>query len=152
MKQITRTRRRRGFTLIEVMAATLVLGMTVLTTLGMFSSSAIMRERSGGYSRAASIAQRKLEEIRNLSASKINYAGLLAADIIDTGSTQPYSFTQEEQLGQEFPGGTGTIQITDAGTDLVRVDLTIRWNATRNKQFELSASTLVASKEVWLEQ
>jgi prepilin-type N-terminal cleavage/methylation domain-containing protein len=152
MEQRAHTRRRRGMTLIEVMAATLVLGMTILTTLGMFSSSAVMREKSGAYSRAAAISQRKLDQIRELPASRITYQGLVDAKIIDANSTQPYSFTAQEKLAQEFPGGAGTIQITGSGTDIVRVDLTITWNASRGKANQLSATTFVASKEVWVEQ
>jgi prepilin-type N-terminal cleavage/methylation domain-containing protein len=143
--------RRRGLTLIEVMAGVLVLALTLLAAMAMFPLSALLRDRSGSYSHAAAIAQRKLEQIRKLPAAQVSYAGLQSAGVIDAAAASPYPFTSVDRLSSELTAGSGSIQLSGVGTDLVRADVTVTWRGLRGIQQQVTFSTLVASKELWVE-
>jgi len=144
---------RRGVTLIEIMVAVFVLSMTIVTTTAMFSSSALLRTRSGGYSRAATLVNRKLEQIRKLDVTQLTSSGLIAAGVIDpnSGTGPNYTFTTVDQLTNDLTLGTGTLSVTNAGTDLARVDVTISWKSYRGKVESVSAATFLADKRVWRE-
>jgi Tfp pilus assembly protein PilV len=148
-----RHKMRRGVTLMEILVAVFVLSMTIVTTTAMFSSSALLRTRSGGYSRAATLVNRKLEQVRKLDATQLTSSGLIAAGVVDTnaGTGPNYTFTTVDQLTNELSLGTGTLSLTNAGTDLARVDVTISWKSYRGKVESVSAATYVADKRAWKE-
>ena len=147
-----RTQGRRGMSLVEVMVGVLILGATVLAASAMFPLSAFLRDRSGTYSRAATIAQRKLEQIRKLPTTQLTYTGLLNAGVIDQGNNEPYSFTTVDSVAGELAQGAGTIELIDEGTDLVRVDVRVTWKSLRGTDMNLQATSMVSNKEFWVEQ
>ena len=145
-------------TLIEVMAGVFVLAMTVMMAGAIFPVCTSMRDRSGAYSRASALIQRKMEQIRRLDAHEINYAGLQAAGIIDggvpagsDGVTGPFSCTFTDRLPEELWEGKGTVRLTDVGTDVVRVQVELRWQGFKGTQNRVDATTLVADKRAWRE-
>jgi Tfp pilus assembly protein PilV len=146
-------KRRRGITLVEIMIGVFVLSMTIVTTTAMFSSSALLRARSGGYSRAATVLNRKLEQIRKLDSKLITQSGLQTAGVIDppVSGSGSYSFTTVDQLATEFATPSSTLVVTGAGTDLVTVNVSLTWKSYRGKQETVTASTYVADKSVWRE-
>lgn len=141
---------RRGTTLVEVMAAMMILALTVSAAGAMFPLGAFLRNRSGGNSRAAAIVQRKLEQVRKIPANSLTYAALETADIIDNDDTTPAPFTTTDSLASELTSGTGTISLSGVGTDVVEVTVTVSWVNTRNGAHSLSATTRVVNKEVWV--
>lgn len=138
---------------MEILVAVFVLSMTIITTTAMFSSSALLRNRSGGYSRAATLVNRKLEQVRKLNAAQLNSSGLAAAGVVDATSATGgnYTFTTVDQLTNELPQATGALSLTNAGSDLARVDVTISWKSYRGKTETMSAATYVADKTAWKE-
>jgi prepilin-type N-terminal cleavage/methylation domain-containing protein len=143
---------RRGLTLIEVMVGVMVLAATLIAASAMFPLSALLRDRSGASSRAAALVQRKAEQVRRLPASQLHYNGLRAAGVIDEGGANPYSFTVTDGVASELIEGTGTLQLTNPGTDLVRIEIAVQWRSVHAVTQELRAVTLVANKEVWVDQ
>jgi Tfp pilus assembly protein PilV len=143
----------RGVTLVEIMIGVFVLSMTIVTTTAMFSSSALLRARSGGFSRAATVVNRKLEQIRKLDAKLITASGLQAAGVIDppVSGGASYSFNAVDSLTTEFPQAASTLTVTNPGSDLVTVSVSISWRSYRGKQETVTASTYVADKSVWRE-
>jgi len=140
-------------TLLEIIVAVFVLSMTIVTTTAMFSSSALLRNRSNGFTRASSIVTRKLEQIRTLDATLLNTTGLKAAGVIDqvdyAGAT--YTFTAVDQLSTELTQPSGTLTVTNAGSDLVTVEVTLNWRGYRGKLETIRALTYVADKRAWRE-
>jgi Tfp pilus assembly protein PilV len=158
---------RRGLTLVEIMVGFFVLSLTVVCASALFPASAFLRERSGGYSRAAAIAQQKLDQIRRIPAEQLTYNGLVAAQMIDQGSgNQPFSFTSRDGLAQQLIQGSGTLTVefvdrqpgptnvaVGAGSpemDLAIVRVAITWVDARSMRQRLETETEVASKAVWL--
>ena len=146
-------RRRRGMTLIEIMLGVFVLSMTIVTTTAMFSSSALLRNRSGSYSRAATTLNRKLEQIRKLDADSITVSGLQTLGIIDapSGEGSSYSFNAIDSLSSSFVQPSSTLTLSGVGSDLVQVSVSLSWRGYRGKQETVSATTYVADKTVWKE-
>jgi hypothetical protein len=146
---------RRGITLVELMAGVMVLGLTVVSAVAMFPLSAFLRERSGSYSRAAGIVQRKLEQIRQLPAERIHYSGLRTAGIVDEeespSTAGSFSFTSTDQLETQLDEAQGAIRLTGVGTDMVEAHVVLTWEGTRKIQNQIEATTFVASKEIWRE-
>lgn len=147
-----RARRPRGMSLLEVLVGVLVLGIAVIGCSAMFSTTHLLRDRSGYYSRAAGIAQQKLEQIRQFASKDLQYSTLQTAQVIDT-STSPssgvYTFTSANSLGSQLPGGNGTLQITNGNTDLVRVDVTVGWRGLRGRQESVTSTTYVPMLTAW---
>ena len=153
MKKVKRLRSRRGLTFIEILVAASILGATVVVASAMFPFSHLLQDRSSGYSRASSVLQRKLEQVRSLETQQLNPSGLRTAGIIDSGTSTsgPYSFNTVDQIATRFVQGTSALTVTGAGTDLVRVDVSITWKTSRGRQHTVNAMTYVADKTVWRE-
>lgn len=146
---------RRGVTLVELMAGVFILALTTITAAALLPTTALLRTSSGDYTRAATIAQRKLEQIRNLDPSRISGDGLRNAGIIDAtnASTAPntYSFTTVDQVATDLKQGAGTVQLTYTGTDMVRIDVALTWRGLKGKAEQMDATTFVSSREPWRE-
>jgi len=168
-------------TILELMIAVLVLSFGILTAGAMYSSSALLRSRSGGYSRAAAIATRKLEQIRRLPAAQITADTLRSQGMADAatttttgGTTQTVgtsgtstttastsgtgtstssgslTFTTVDNVANDLALGTGSIQLTGVGTDLVGITVTLNWTGLRGKAESRSTTTYVADKTAWM--
>lgn len=150
-----RSSRRRGVTLVEIMAGVFILAMTTITAAALLPLTAQLRTNSGDYTHAASLVQRKLEQIRALDAAHITAGELQTAGVIDTTNTasgaNTYSFTAVDAVATELKQGAGTIQLTNTGTDLVRIDVALTWRGLRGKAEQTDATTFVSSREPWRE-
>jgi hypothetical protein len=140
---------RRGLSLVEVLVSASIFAGTVISATTMFSGAAFLRDRSGNYSNAAAILQRKLEQVRRLPYSKMNYTGLLSAGIIDAGSS-PYSFTVVDNLPAQLSDGEGRITLSTSGTETARADITLAWSGLRGTHQQVTAVTFVSNKELWV--
>jgi Tfp pilus assembly protein PilV len=140
---------RRGMTLVEILIAAVLMVLTVTAAMAMFPMTNLLRNKSGNYSRASTLIARKLEQVRTLRSDQITYNGLRAAAIIDAGDVQPYKFTTTDGLASEMPEAKGTITVTNPGTQLVTVDVTVTWRGLRGNTQSLTATTYVANKTVW---
>jgi Tfp pilus assembly protein PilV len=155
---MTRRRIRRGITILEVMVGLLVLALTVVAASAMFPMSHLLRDRSSSYSKAAAIVQRKMEQVRKLPTSQLNYAGLRTAGIIDavatvpSGSDQLYTFTTTDLLANDLNSAQGRVRLLDPGTDLVTVEVQMTWQSLRGRTETVSARTFVSDKTVWKEE
>lgn len=146
-------RKQRGMTLLEIIIAVFVLSMTIVTTTAMFSSSALLRNRSHGFTRASSIVTRKLEQIRKLDVDVLGESGLKAAGVIDqvTYANSTYTFTAVDDLASNLTQASSSLTVTNAGTDLVTVEVTVNWRGYRGKLETMRALTYVADKSAWRE-
>jgi Tfp pilus assembly protein PilV len=146
--------RRRGMSLMEVLVGTFLLGMTIILASAIFPFSSFLQDRAGGYSRASTLLQKKLEQVRRLEASELTAAALHNAGVIDAAQSTSgaYTFTTVDNVPDLLVQGSGTLTVTGAGTDLARAEVTISWVASGGKAHSVHAMTLVADKSVWREQ
>ena len=144
-------RARRGLTFLEVMIALMLLTAGVLTASTLFPAATIARTRSSSNSMAATIIQRKLEQVRRLAAASLTQSGLTANGIIDSGNSNPYTFTAADSVASKLQNGVGTLTLTNPGGDIVTVTVTVTWESSEGPDQSLSASTNISSREAWLD-
>ncbi|MBC8003475.1 MAG: prepilin-type N-terminal cleavage/methylation domain-containing protein [Opitutaceae bacterium] len=119
--------RRTGFTLVEVMIASAVMGTVMVSIYGGLTAGFALTQSARENLRATQIMIEKFETIRLYTWDQVNTAGF-----IPTSFTNFYS---EVQGGAN--GGlayTGTVTIADSGLtssyagDMKRVSIQVRWN------------------------
>jgi Tfp pilus assembly protein PilV len=142
-------KKRSGLSLIEVMIAVMLLSFTVTVFASLFPIAMRLRSKSENVTRATTLAQQKIEQLRSQPYANLNYTVLRAANIIDASpTTSPFSFTSVNSLTSSLPEGSGTLTITDAATDLKRVDVTLTWGGLVANGNTVTMTTLIANKEV----
>ena len=132
-------RRRRGFTIMEVVLAMTVFLMMTIMFAAAFPLTVRAAQFSSNYAQATQLAQHKIDQLRAVGYGSLNGAALAGTGIIDSatavanpagspsGSTS-YSFTAADNLTAYFPAGsTGTVTIspdTNSGSSTV-LDVTV---------------------------
>jgi type II secretory pathway pseudopilin PulG len=112
-----RTRRESGYSLVEVMAAIVILTTAIIPMVGMFDAALQAVSTSGDYGVARACAGQKLEQLRSIPYETVS-AGL------PDGTCEPSGFRyafHEELVNAELQG----IQ-EDQG--LTRVTVTVSWD------------------------
>lgn len=112
-----RTRRESGYSLVEVMAAIVILTTAIIPMVGMFDAALRAVSTSGDYGVARACAGQKLEQLRSLPYETVS-AGL------PDGTCEPSGFRyafHEELVNAELQGIQG-----DHG--LSRVTVTVSWD------------------------
>ncbi len=162
------SKRRAGFTLIEVTLALIVFAMMTILFAAVFPMTVRGAQYSGNYTQAALIAQHKIDQLRSAGFRSLDQGHLSNLSVID--SPQPagypivvsggmtYSFTSAENLvsdgvtqGYFAPGSQGTITVADytalhpgsgvpAGS-LALVTVSVAWvgSATHSGSYQTSA-------------
>src|SRR5215208_3250795 len=137
-----------GFSLIEVMVAAMLLALTATCFAALYPQAHQLRSRAENTSRATMLAQHKIEQLRDLSFSDLNYEALRVANVIDANPTSaPYIFTQIDGVTDDFPRGSGTLSIVEGEDNLVRVDVTVSWHSAVSTANSITTSTYIANKE-----
>jgi prepilin-type N-terminal cleavage/methylation domain-containing protein len=140
---------RSGLTLIEVMIAVLVLSFAVSVFASLYPMAQRMRSKAENVTRATTLAQQKIEQVRALAYTSLNYSGLHSNNIIDASPTSsPYSFTTTDSLATKLPQGSGTLTLSNPATDLTRIDVTITWGGLIQTGDSVTVSTLICNKVV----
>jgi prepilin-type N-terminal cleavage/methylation domain-containing protein len=112
-----RTKKESGYSLIEVMAAIVILTTAIIPMVGMFDAALRAVSTSGDYGVARACAGQKLEQLRSLPYETVS-AGL------PDGTCEPSGFRyefDEEFVNAELQGIQG-----DQG--LTRVTVTVSWD------------------------
>jgi type IV pilus assembly protein PilV len=140
---------RSGFTLIEVMIAVLILSFAVAVFAPLYPLSMRMRSKAENVTRATTLAQQKIEQVRALPYSTVTYSGLRANSLIDASpNSSPYSFTTVDGLASKLPEGTGTLTLSTPATDLMQVDVTVTWGGLVQNGNTVTMSTQITNKAV----
>jgi prepilin-type N-terminal cleavage/methylation domain-containing protein len=83
-RRSSKTNLRSGFTLIEVMLAMIVFLMMVLVFAAVFPFAITGAKYSNNYAQASLIAQQKIEELRKLSWSGLNFSTASSVTTLET--------------------------------------------------------------------
>ena len=96
-----RTKLKRGFTLLEVMVATLIMGIAVVGVLSALSTSVRAASRLTAYDRAVMLSHSKMDEL--LTDRQVPFGASLAGNFDDT-SGWTAQFTPDSTLPGAPPG------------------------------------------------
>lgn len=117
-----------GITLIEVMVSVFVFVLVVLVFSGTVIASLRSSTLNGQYAQATSLCQHKIDQMRAVGFGRLNYTELSDAGIIDDHpSTQPYSFTQVDDVDAYLPDPITTLRIYEVNPSVYRVEVSISW-------------------------
>jgi prepilin-type N-terminal cleavage/methylation domain-containing protein len=142
-------KKRSGMSLIEVMIAVLILSFAVAVFAPLYPTSMRLRSKAENVTRATTLAQQKIEQIRALPYTSLTYSGLRANSVIDSSpATSPYSFTSVDGLASKLPEVTGTLSVSTPATDLTQVDVTVSWGGLVQNGNTVALSTQIANKAV----
>lgn len=146
---LPRLRLRRGFSLIDVTIATVVMASGVLLFGGFYPTAARCSRMSGSYSQAISEVQHKVDQIRAVGYGRLTYADLKDAEIIDPApNTSPYRFEATDDLRTVLWDPIGTITVTNVSTDLRQVTISLSWRRTaQSNQRSTHAVTILVTNE-----
>ena len=109
----------KGFTLIEVMLATVILVVGLVGLLGTFIMCFNANETAKNVTVAGNAAQRQIETIRNYSFTNIS----------NTGTDTPPGFKNTTFTVAGMPAGdsAGYVNIDDSNPDLIKVFVSVSW-------------------------
>jgi Tfp pilus assembly protein PilV len=129
------------------MIAVLVLSFAVTVFAALYPISMRVRSKSENVTRATTLCQQVIEQVRGIPYTSLTYSGLQAHIIIDAApTTSPFSITTIDGLASKLPQGTGTLALSTPSTDLTRVDVTISWGGVVPQADSVTVSTVIANK------
>lgn len=144
-------RRRRAFTLMEVVLSIFLLAVVAVIFGALFP---IGQRLSGGAkwrAVALMLAERRMEAVKLLGYGNLTYDGLRAYGLIDTSpNTSPFSFTNTDDASNESPAkmlpqGTGQIVVEDVAWDVKRVIVRVSWQDVNGRTQTVELRTLVTN-------
>lgn len=145
-------KKQSGHTLIEVLFATFLVGMSGTVLLSSSPTATATRMKAESLNRASGLVQKEMESIRglgyaNLTASQLNTFGLI--DSTTEVSSNTYAFTNSDSANGDsvanvLRNGTGTVTIERADIELKRVTVTVNWWDGRTTR-TFTASALIAN-------
>lgn len=124
---------RNGFTLLEAMIATMILGFVLASVLGVASQCARYLTDIRRTARSSQVLQQKMEDIRLLSWSELQ---AYPATFVDTSS--PAATYSGTVVQTSFDSYNGT-------TTVARVTLTVTWKNQTGRVLTNTLSSLVCN-------
>jgi prepilin-type N-terminal cleavage/methylation domain-containing protein len=115
---LVRKNKSSGFTLAELMVATLILGLVLVGLLGTYVACLDLTELSKNSSIATNIAMAKIEEVRNDTYANIK------TDYDSTGCGRPSCGKPFDITGLM---GKGVSYVDNTNPDLLKITVTVCW-------------------------
>lgn len=118
---------KSGFTLIEMMITTMIMGLAVLFIATLFWQMQSIQTASQHLDSATRAAQSEIEVLRNNS-----YSSLITDSTIDFSNSLP----------SDLPNGHGSVVVSQASSDLKRVDVTVSYSDGNTPKHVTLSSTI----------
>ncbi len=119
---------RRGAGLLDAIITLFLLGVAGAVFSAMFPTGIKASRQAHQYKVAASIAQRKMEQIRAMPYESITFVGLTAGGIVDQDEDDsPYSFTSVDSVADQLTSGTGSLRVSQLTGDMKWVRVSLSW-------------------------
>jgi type II secretory pathway pseudopilin PulG len=137
------SRRRRGFQLLEVIIATLLLSMAGTIFIALYPTATRSSRLVTSYSQAVSMVQHKADQLRAVGYGSLDYTNLHNSGLIDdSAKTSPFRFEVVDKIGDQLSNPVGEISVSDVATNLREVTVRLSWSdgpgAPRRRSHEVS--------------
>lgn len=150
--KLSRKSLTRAFTLIEVLFAVFLVGVSASIVVVTMPTATQSRIKADLNNKATSMAQKQLEAIRGMGYANVSANQLATAGVIDSASpvaTNTYSFTNSDSAKLDnpaliLPNGVGRVKIEQVDIDLREVIVTVTWN-DRGVTRSITLGTLIAN-------
>jgi prepilin-type N-terminal cleavage/methylation domain-containing protein len=147
MKKLSQnTTARQGFTLVEVMVASLVLTIMILSALGALIHGFRLLDSARNTTLAAQIAQSEIEDLRLQPWSKISDPALIShSGPIDLSASigKLLGAAEGEAIAQRFSASRLIVDVPDRGSTLKRVTIAVAWHDYNGTTHTRSYETLI---------
>jgi type II secretory pathway pseudopilin PulG len=149
-KRSNPNRRRRAFTLVDVIFSVLLLAMGSLTVAALMPTMARGQHMSDETSKATQIAAKEIELLRlvgydNLTRERLEELGLI--DVTEepdmTFSTLPEDHAMGFSPASVLRDGRGVVEIYDVDPVVREVIVTVYWTSAAGKPRSVSLTTMV---------
>ena len=143
----THTRRRRGFSLIEVMVSLFMVAAAASMFFAIVPSASKTGKMVGNYQQATSLVQHKIDQLRGVGYGRLTYSELLAAGIIDASpNASPFKFNTVDSLSTIYRNATTTLAVSDFDGSVKQVTVTLTWTGSQYAPGNgtISVSALIA--------
>jgi type II secretory pathway pseudopilin PulG len=145
-------RKRRGFSLIEVLIAVFLVITCMLIVIATMPLATASRAKATLSTRAIGLAQKELEALRGAGYPNLTPTQMYAYGLIDNTTpvtTNTYRFTSADALAYDspanvLPSGTGTVLVEQLDFDLRRVTITVTYR-DRNTTKTVRLGTIIAN-------
>lgn len=143
-------RRRRAFTLVDVIFSVLLLAMSSLTVAALIPTMARGQHMSDETSKATQIAAKEIELLRlvgydNLTRERLEELGLI--DVTEepdmTFSTLPEDHAMGFSPASVLRDGRGVVEVYDVDPVVREVVVTVYWTSAAGKPRSVSLTTMV---------
>lgn len=147
-----RSKRRKGFSLIEVLFAIFLVLLCATMVAATMPVATTSRQKADNTNKAMDLAQKQLEAIRTLGYANATNTQLASAGLIDSASpigTNTYSFSNVDNAALDnpsrvLPNGQGKVILEQPDIDLRRVTVTVSWTEL-SKTRTFTIGTLIAN-------
>ena len=130
----TRKNRKSGFLLIEVLISIFLVAMTALIFAAALPMSAKTGKMFSNHDQATSLLQHKMDQLRGVGYGRLNFNDLYAAEIVDGGAGNRFTFAKIDKLGEVYIKPTATITVSDFNSRIKKVTITIDWKGSARAQ------------------
>ena len=132
-------RNQKGFSLVEAVLSTVVLGVGLLAGLMVFENASANTLYSDFTTVATQTANEKLEEIMADKESS-GYASITESNYPDEDLTTPYALTRDISI---YEVSSSNLNTPSAGSGLKRVEVSVCWDDCSSSH-SVTVSTLLA--------
>ncbi len=127
----------RGYSMVEVMAAIVILSLAIIPMVGMLDAGLRSAAAAGDYDEARALANNRLERVQALPYNRPGGAADSAVEINHpstpvSGTSGPFAFTVTTQYWRESGGGLEAVADNSIVRPMMRVTVTVAWGGGRS--------------------
>ena len=116
------------------MFATFLLGLAGVIFAATFPTGLSYTRRAKEMKTATAIAQRKIEQLRATNYESLTQSLLVSAGIIDTNTSNGYTFTSVDAVSTQLSNGVGRLVLSNKTSDIKQVTVTVTWKKPNSSQ------------------
>jgi Tfp pilus assembly protein PilV len=126
-----------GFSLVEAMAAIVVLSIAIIPMVGMLDAGLNASRSAGNYDKARLLANNRLEAVQALPYTRPGGAADSAVELYHPatpvpGTSGPFSYTVTTQYWRENGGNLEAVANTSIVRPMMRVTVTVTWDGSHS--------------------
>ena len=147
MRRLSTYRTSRGLTLLECLAAVLILGLGLVGVVGSMTAALLSNQKASDMQLATAIAQGTIEEMRSLGFGEVDYTSFPATCTKIT--VDPVSGDPMDALAA-LRSATKTTVITTSYTGnakLKKVSVKVAWVGRNGKNSSVTLETIITNRQ-----
>lgn len=126
-----------GFSLVEAMAAIVVLSIAIIPMVGMLDAGLNASRSAGNYDKARMLANNKLEAVQALPYNRPGGTADSAVELYHpatpvSGTSGPFSYTVTTEYWKENGGALEAVADTSIVRPMMRVTVKVSWDGTHS--------------------